>query len=436
MRLAAQDLEERGRWLISMRWLACLGVLLVVWIASSPFPYLRDPRPLYGIAAGMAAYNLLFAACYRLRPARTTHRGGSGLILLQFVFDLAALTLLLYFSDIAHNPFILYFVFHVVLAGILLPGWIPYFLSLLAVLLVGSVLFLEQGGVLAPHVLRIPGMGSAAGTPGGAAYPLGLLVALGSTLGITAYLTSSLARYVERMHSQARQHEKMLGIGQFVAGFAHQVANPLDGLQNGLRRIENEVRGNEHLEQTVALMTAALGRIETVARRLQEFARPQGLELKACDVNHAADAAVQLFGKGLAERGVAVELLCTPVPPAKGDPYSIEEILFNLCTNALDAMPEGGTLRIRTYSQDRPDIAPDGCVIVEVQDTGIGIPPDRIEKIFEPFYTTKAQTVGTGLGLSLCRMLLSEMGGRIEVESRPARGATFRILLAAVPGPA
>jgi signal transduction histidine kinase len=73
-------------------------------------------------------------------------------------------------------------------------------------------------------------------------------------------------------------------------------------------------------------------------------------------------------------------------------------------------------------------------VVVEVQDSGVGIPPERMERIFEPFYTTKAQTEGTGLGLALCRMLLSEMGGRIEVESQPARGATFRVLLAAVPG--
>ena len=85
---------------------------------------------------------------------------------------------------------------------------------------------------------------------------------------------------------------------------------------------------------------------------------------------------------------------------------------------------------LRTFGVERPELSPDGCVAIEVKDSGPGIPPDRLEKIFEPFFTTKSQSGGTGLGLSLCRMLLSEMGGQIEVESLPGRGSTFRILLA------
>jgi signal transduction histidine kinase len=239
---------------------------------------------------------------------------------------------------------------------------------------------------------------------------------------------------VEKVQTQIRQHQKMLGIGQLVAGFAHQVSNPLDGLQNGLRQIGQGIRGNPSLEDTVPKMMAALERIEKVARRLQEFARPQGLELQECDVPGAVEATLQLFGKTLAERKVAVEKDLAQVPPAWGDPYSVEEIIFNLCTNALDAMPEGGKLRLRTFTMERPDLSSDGCVAVEVKDSGQGIPRDRLEKIFEPFFTTKSQSGGTGLGLSLCRMLLSEMGGQIEVESAPSKGSTFRILLAKAHG--
>jgi signal transduction histidine kinase len=435
MRLAAQDLEEQGRWLVAVRWLASAGVVLTVWVASSVLGILRDPRPLYAIALCIIAYNLLFQAAYRRPRARRGHRArGAGRILLQFGLDLLALTLLLYFSDIAHNPFILYFVFHVVMASILLPGWAPYLLAFLAVVLVGAVLFLQSWGVIPPHPLDLPGLHAGIADergPEGYVYPLGVLIALGSTLGIAAYLTTSVSRYVERVQGQIRQHEKMLGIGQLVAGFAHQIANPLDGLQNGLRRIESGAGANERLKETVRLMMAALGRIENVAKRLQEFARPQGLELQACDVNRAVDATLQLYANTLAGRGITVQLDCSAVPKAWGDPYSIEEILFNLCTNALDAMPQGGTLLVRTHAQERPDIGPDGCVAIEVHDSGVGIPADRLEKIFEPFYTTKAQTGGTGLGLGLCRMLLSEMGGRLEVESQLARGSTFRVLLAA-----
>jgi signal transduction histidine kinase len=96
-------------------------------------------------------------------------------------------------------------------------------------------------------------------------------------------------------------------------------------------------------------------------------------------------------------------------------------------------MPDGGRLLIRTYVPRRGDVSAEDQVAVEVQDSGIGVPPDRLEKIFEPFYTTKAQSGGTGLGLGLCRMLLSEMSGRIEVDSVPSKGSTFRMLLGACP---
>jgi two-component system, LuxR family, sensor kinase FixL len=259
---------------------------------------------------------------------------------------------------------------------------------------------------------------------------LGVFVAVASTLGISVFLITSVSRYVEMVRAQIRQHQKMLGIGQLVAGFAHQISNPLDGLQNGLRQIGQGVRGNPAFEETVPKMMAALERIEKVARRLQEFARPQGLELQECDVPRAVEATLQLFGKTLAERNVTIETNLAPVPPAWGDPYSVEEIIFNLCTNALDAMPRGGKLVLRTFAVERPDVSADGCIVVEIEDSGQGIPADLIEKVFEPFFTTKSQSGGTGLGLSLCRMLLSEMGGQVEVESAQNRGSTFRVLLA------
>jgi signal transduction histidine kinase len=352
---------------------------------------------------------------------------------LQISLDLMSLTLLLYFAGLPFNPFILYFVFHIVIASILLPGWLPYFLAIEAAVLLGLTFCLQAYHFIPSHPLGSPWLVNqdAPGFEGGySLYLLGVFVAVASTLGITVFLTTSVSRYVEMAQAQIRQRQKMLGISQLMAGFAHHVINPLDGLQNGLRQIGQEVRGNPAFEETVPKMMAALERIEKVARRLQEFARPQGLELQECDVPKAMEATLQLFGKTLAERNVTVEKDLAQVPPAWGDPYSVEEIIFNLCNNALDAMPQGGKLVLRTFTLERPDVSADGCIVVEVKDSGQGIPADRIEKIFEPFFTTKSQTGGTGLGLSLCRMLLSEMGGQIEVESAPNKGSTFRVLLA------
>lgn len=406
-------------------------------LTSAVIPLVADPRPLFGIGVAMVAYNLvleLVCRSERVHPGRP--RRARTIILTQISLDLVALTLLLYFSDIGRNPLVFYYVFHIVLASILLPGGSPYALALLASVLLGLVLFLQHWGVLPEHRLLLSQSRSPAGPQAPAdslVYLIGFVLAFTSTLGITVYLTTAVSRYVERVRSHIRQHEKMLGIGQLVSGIAHQISNPLDGLQNGLRQITQGVRGHARLEETARLMKDALGRIESVARRLQEFARPQGLELQACDVNKAVTATVELLEKGLSGIGILLESDLADVPKAWGDPYSVEEVVFNLCTNALDAMPGGGRLWIRTRETNRPEISPEGCVVIEVQDTGTGVPPEQLDRIFEPFYTTKAQSGGTGLGLWLCRMLLSEMGGRLEVESGASGGATFKVLLAKAP---
>lgn len=433
MFLTAHNLDERARWLLPMRWIACLGVLLAAGLIRTLTGPHADVRPLFAIAAAIGAYNYIFLLIYRKRKRPCESRRSSKfLIVLQISLDLLALTMLLYFSGLPFNPFILYYVFHLIIASILLPGWIPYFLAILATMLVGSMLLLQAWNWIPTHALApawIVLEHAAGADKGYYLYLLGVLVAVFSTLVITVYLTTSVSGYVEKVQAQIRQHQKMLGIAQLVAGFAHQVSNPLDGLQNGLRQIGQRACGDPVLEETVPKMMAALERIGKVARRLQEFARPQGLQLQACDIPKAIEVTLQLFGKILSERKVELQTAYPPVPLAWGDPYSVEEIIFNLCTNALDAMPQGGTLFVRTYFVERLEVNSAGCVAIEVQDTGQGIAPDKLEKIFEPFFTTKSQCGGTGLGLSLCRMLLAEMGGQIEVESVPEKGTTFRIIL-------
>jgi signal transduction histidine kinase len=128
-------------------------------------------------------------------------------------------------------------------------------------------------------------------------------------------------------------------------------------------------------------------------------------------------------------RNIRIEKELGSVAAVQGDPYTLQEVLFNLCTNALNAMPHGGTLTLRTYALGSKDEDQMGSVAIEVADTGVGIPRVNLEKIFEPFFTTRADSGGTGLGLGLCRMLLAEMGGRIEVRSALGQGATFTVIL-------
>jgi len=220
----------------------------------------------------------------------------------------------------------------------------------------------------------------------------------------------------------------MLGIGQLVAGIAHQIANPLDGVQNCLARIGERVKDDAHLTEYVQLMTEALQRIERTAKRVQAFARPRGITLQRTDVNQAVEGTLQVLGTGHGPK-IRIDTELDDVAPVQGDPYTLQEVLFNLCTNALAAMPDGGTLILRTRTLGRQDEDQAGAVAIDVIDTGRGIPRLQLERIFEPFYTTRADSGGTGLGLGLCRMLISEMGGRIDVRSALGQGTTFTVVL-------
>ena len=259
-------------------------------------------------------------------------------------------------------------------------------------------------------------------------YLLTVFAAFASTVWFAVYFTTSIRRYVDRAHAEIRQKEKMLGIGQLVAGIAHQIANPLDGVQNCLRIIGDRVKTDSHLTDYVQMMGEALDRIEQTAKRVQAFARPRGIELHSFHVNEAVEGTLHVLGPNPG-KNVRLVTELGEVPCVQGDPYTLQEVLFNLCTNALAAMPKGGTLTIRTMALGRHDDDQMGSVAIEVEDTGVGIPRVELEKIFEPFYTTRADQGGTGLGLGLCRMLISEMGGRIDVRSVLGQGTTFTVIL-------
>jgi signal transduction histidine kinase len=423
---------EGARWLVWLRWLACASVFAVIWLASAVLGIVANPVPLYTVAAGMVLYNLLF------RASQADWSAGEGNaernIFFQVTCDLLALTLLLYFSDLPRNPFLVFFVFHMIISGMYLRGSAPAVFAGLVSALVGGVMMLEYLGQRAWFPLHLPRF--ALHFPSDPAEPLpldglallGEFAAFASALWITVYFTTSIRRYVDRAHAELRQKEKMLGIGQLVAGIAHQIANPLDGVQNCLRRVGERVKDDPHLTEYVRMMAEALERIERTATRVQAFARPRGITLQSTDANAAVEATLEMLGSTQVG-SVRISKELGDIPSVQGDPYTLQEVLFNLCTNALAAMPRGGTLTLRTYALGRRDEDQMGSVAIAVSDTGVGIPRVDLEKIFEPFYTTRGDSGGTGLGLGLCRMLISEMGGRIEVRSVLGQGSTFTVVL-------
>ncbi len=416
---------EGARWLVSLRWLACAAVVGITWLTSAQLHLIADPRPLYLIAAAMVGYNVLFYVAQR--PISVGEGNVDRNIFLQVLLDLISLTLLLYYSDLPRNPFLFYFVFHMIIAGMYLRGRAPYFFAALSTAMVGGVMLLLYLQWIPSHPLHFPTDPSPPRPPD-RFYLLGLFVAFATALWMTTYFTTSIRRYVDRAHAEIRQKEKMLGIGQLVAGIAHQIANPLDGVQNCLRLIGQRVKDDPHLTEYVQLMAEALERIERTAKRVQAFARPRGITLQSTDVNQAVEATLEVLGASHGQN-IRIQKELGHVAAVQGDPYTLQEVLFNLCTNALNAMPTGGVLTLRSYALGSKDEDQMGSVAIDVSDTGVGIPRVDLERIFEPFFTTRAQSGGTGLGLGLCRMLISEMGGRIEVRSALGQGATFTVVL-------
>ena len=234
-----------------------------------------------------------------------------------------------------------------------------------------------------------------------------------------------------------RQSQKMEAVGQLTGGLAHDFNNLLAIIIGNLDML-HELRAEDPVTDELvrdALDSALRG--ADLTRRLLAFARRQPLQPERADINDVIGAIVRLLTRTLGEN-IVIELALSPnVWPVQIDRAQFEAVIANLATNARDAMPRGGSLLIATrngqldatYAAGHPDVASGDYVIVEVSDSGTGMPPEVVSRIFEPFFTTKGQGKGTGLGLSMVFGFMKQSGGHISVYSELDKGATFRLYL-------
>jgi PAS domain S-box-containing protein len=225
-----------------------------------------------------------------------------------------------------------------------------------------------------------------------------------------------------RLESQLIQSEKMAAIGQLAAGIAHELRNPLAIVMNALYDLRLVVGdGNREVQDDLHIAEEEIGRAQAIIKNLLEFSRESGAELEALDVNELLTRTLQLMQKYLQDNGVHVVTSLGAIPPCLANQNAMRQILLNLITNAVQAMPQGGELALHT------GLVGDNQIRLEVRDSGIGIPPERLQDIFNPFYTTKAPGQGTGLGLSVVHSILQRYKGAIRVASEVGVGTTFTI---------
>lgn len=227
-----------------------------------------------------------------------------------------------------------------------------------------------------------------------------------------------------RLELQLIQSEKMAAIGQLAAGIAHEIRNPLGIIMNALYDLAEllpdpspEVREDLHIARV------EMARVQEIINNLLEFSHDSQAESQAVDLNALIGRTLKLMGKYLQNHGVEAVAALGKIGACEANENGLRQVLLNLITNAVQAMPEGGELRLETAP------TASGGVGFRVSDTGHGIPAEDLCKIFDPFYTTKEAGEGTGLGLSVVHSVIKNAGGRIEVSSLPGRGTTFAIEL-------
>lgn len=214
---------------------------------------------------------------------------------------------------------------------------------------------------------------------------------------------------------------KHASIGKLTAGISHEIGNPLASISSLVQEIQ-AVDSPEFTKDALGMVNTHIGRIVRIVRSLGDFTRLKSAEKMNADLNRVLDDTLNLTSFDKKFRKVEVEKVVSDVPPVRLNPDQLQQVFLNLILNALDAMPDGGRITISISGSD-------GWVTVVFRDTGEGMDKETIEKVFDPFYTTKPPGKGTGLGMSICYGIIKDHGGSITVESEKGRGTAFTIKL-------
>jgi len=255
----------------------------------------------------------------------------------------------------------------------------------------------------------------------------GLFAVLRIIVARAERIIESRAEERRRLEEKLHQSEKLASLGKMVASVSHEIKNPLGIIRSTAeileRRLKSIAPGDEHLASIIVEET---GRLAGIVREFLDFARPQAPKRVLGSINEVlgkvTDFIAQDLGRHQIELVTDFDQSLDPVP---FDQDQIYRALLNILVNAIQAMPDGGRLTVKSMGGGSRGSG----VVVEVADTGTGIPEDALPRIFQPFYTDKNR--GTGLGLAIVRNIIQAHGGEIEVESAPGNGTLFRIILPA-----
>jgi len=245
-----------------------------------------------------------------------------------------------------------------------------------------------------------------------------------------------------KLEQRLRQSEKLATIGQLAAEIAHEVGTPLNVIGGRARAVQRKAEQPEVVLKNAAIIADQAGRITKIIQQMLDLSRKRNPDKRELELRQCIDAALTLLEYQIEQSSIRVDnKLAAELPAVMGDADALQQVFINLILNAIQAMPEGGVLRlsseVTTRRKEGLDLAPpQRFVTVSIADSGGGIPEDERGQIFEPFYSTKAKGEGTGLGLTVVHGIVKEHDGWIDVEHNGSDGTVFHVHLPAHQGEA
>ena len=243
----------------------------------------------------------------------------------------------------------------------------------------------------------------------------------------------------ERAEASLRQSQKMEAVGQLTGGIAHDFNNMLTGVIGSLDFMRRRLAAGQtqDLDRYLEAASASAARAAALTQRLLAFSRRQALDPKPTDVNALIEFMSDLIERAVDERIEIRTVLAPDLPSGVIDTHQLENAILNLVLNARDAMPSGGQLTLETSVVDlddagaalRPGLAAGRYLVIAVSDSGVGMPPELIDKVFDPFFTTKPLGQGTGLGLSMVYGFARQSGGAVRIHSQVGAGTSVQLFL-------
>lgn len=243
-------------------------------------------------------------------------------------------------------------------------------------------------------------------------------------------LIQAIARDVSEQHAltdKLVQADKLVLLGQLSAGVAHEIRNPLAAVNLNLQILKRKIEDDHPQASYVKTALQGVERISKIVELTLNFSRPAVPDIQGLNVNSLIPTTLHLVSSVIKRKDIKVDLELGEIPDVPADAKQMQQVFINLITNAADSIKTKGSIKISTYVEKAGRLGEGEYVVVSISDTGVGIPPEDLPKIFNPFFTRKAD--GTGLGLPITQRILHQHNGIIDVESSVGKGTVFYVKL-------